>query len=274
MGWWSQVNGQWLWVHYPLSPTNAAPLVARLRASGCFGALLKYNEGNSPGDNTGYDYQAAFRALAPQLRAAGIEVAAWGYVYPGDRIGALVAAAAQDGAAFYVLDIEGEFDSPTGSADAQAVVDDIAAKAPGVHLAYAPFPYADDHPQYPYAVLDRACKVCMPQIYWRDLGTDPGTAYNHCWNSMQHLIGPAHSTWQPIGQTDNGATAAEIAEFARVCKGNGEQPIPGVSWWVLDVQPLALDAALAQTPYAQAVVPPKAPCPHQCPQCPHSHAGR
>lgn len=257
------MTGQWAWVHYPPSPTDAAPLIARLRACGCGGVLVKYNEGNSPTDNTSYDYQAAFRALAPQLVAAGIQVAAWGYVYPGDRLGTLVAAAAKDGAAFYVLDIEGEFDSPTGATDAQAILTDIAAAAPGVHLGYAPFPYADLHPLYPYEALDAACKICMPQTYWRDLGTTPGGAYNRCWVSMsaRGLIGPGHAAWQPIGQTDNGATSDDVQAFATICRHNGADPISGISWWVLDSQPTEIDAALATTAYATPKAPSAPPLP-------------
>lgn len=242
------MTGIWLWVHYPLSPTDATLLIARLRACGAAGVLLKRSEGNSATDNTGYNYEAAFNALAPQIVSAGFQVAGWSYVYPGDKLGAIVADAATHGAAFFVLDIETEFDGPNGNADAQAVLADIQAAAPNVHLGYAPFPYADDHPQYPYAVLDAGCKVCMPQVYWRDLGAaSVDEAYNHTFFSLEALN--LKCPVQPIGQTDNGATAAEVQRFAALCKNGG---IAGISIWVLDDQSADLDAALAATPYATA----------------------
>lgn len=246
------MNGQLLWVHYPPSPTDAAPLIARLQACGASGVLLKRSEGMSATDNTGYDYEASFNALAPQVIAAGYEVAAWTYVYPGDNLGAIAADAAAHGSSFYVLDIETEFETATGAADAQAVLADLASNAPNVHLGYAPFPYAADHSLYPYSVLDSGCRVCMPQCYWRDIGTDPGTCYDTCWTQMSAagLIGPGHATWQPIGETCNNATAAEVHAFAAACRNNGAQPIPGISYWVLDDQPAALDSALAATSYA------------------------
>lgn len=251
------MQGQTLWCHYPPSPSDAAPLIARLKASRCQSVALKRSEGSSNIDNQNFDYQASFNALTPQLIAAGFTVYAWTYVYPGDRLGAIVADAAAHGSAAHILDVETEFDGPNGTADITAVLADIAAVAPNVHLAYAPFPECAYHPQYPYAALDAACKVCMPQIYWCDLGMTPGSAYNACWTQMNAagLIGPGHATWQPIGQSDGGATAADIAAFAAACRNNGAQPIPGISWWVLDDQPAALDAALAATPYAGDVVP-------------------
>lgn len=242
------MNGQYLWAHYQTDP-NA--IINRLRNSGARGILLKYADGNSVVDNTPFNYQTAFRALVGPLKAAGFDVAAWSYIYPGDTIGSIVAQAEADGASFYVLDAEGEFDNPSSDSQAKAILNDITAKTK-IHLGYAPFPYCYDHPQYPYAVFDSVCKVAMPQIYWCDLGDSVDDAYNNCWEAFvaQGLIGSSHALWQPIGQTDNNATVFDVQHFAAICKGNGQQPVPGISWWVVDDQPTALDAALANGAYA------------------------
>lgn len=254
------MKGQWLWCHYP---PDAATLVARLRACGASGVLLKYHDGNSCTDNTGYDYRASFCALVGPLKAAGFGVAAWGYWYPGDTpasIAALVAQAVRDGAEWYCIDAEAEFEIPGAAGIASGILAAVKGAVPGLHLAYAPLPYADLHAAFPYHVFDSACQLCMPQIYWRDLGDSPSAAYNRCWESFSaaSLIGPGHASWQPIGQTDAGVTPGDVGTFAVACHGNGVQPISGISWWVLDDQPAEMDAAVAASPYASTVVPPAA----------------
>ena len=257
------MQGQWLWTHYP---PDAATLIARLQACKASGVLLKYHDGNSATDNTRFDYQASFRSLVGPLKAAGFGVAAWGYWYPGDTpasIAGLVAQAVADGAEWYCCDAEAEFEVAGADQIAAAILSAIRAACPGLHLAYAPLPFADLHPRYPYHAFDAGCQLCMPQIYWRDLGDAVGAAYNMCWESFQAagLIGPGHAVWQPIGQTDAGALAADVAQFAAICRGNGVQPIPGISWWCLDGQPTSMDATLAASPYAATVAPAAASTP-------------
>lgn len=258
------MQGQMLWVHYPPSPTDATPLIARLRACRASGVLLKYHDGNSATDNTGYNYQAVLRALVGPLKAAGFTVAAWGYWYPGDSpsaIAGLVQQAVADGAEWYCADAEAEFEVANAASLAAAILSAIRQVCPSLHLAYAPLPYADVQSAFPYSTFDAACQLCLPQIYWADLGDSWGAAYNRCWSSFSAagLIGNGHASWQPIGQADNGATAADVEAFAAACHGNGAQPIPGISWWVLDDQPTTIDAALAASPYAVVVSPKAAP---------------
>ena len=257
----SPLTGQALWVNHAPSQTDPAPLLQRLDACKASGVVLKYHDGTSTTDNTGWPLQATFRALAPALKRAGYKVWAFGYWYKDDTaaaISGLVRQAATDGADGYCADVESPFEFAGSDAAIAPILAAIRSSCPALPLAYTTFPYADMHPQIPWKALD-TLDIAMPQVYYAMLGAPTvDFAYNKCFLSMQAagVAGPkAHARWQPIGQTDGMATAAQAQRFAALCE-NGA--VPGISWWVLQGQPVAMDAVLAADPYAAAVVPPKA----------------
>ncbi len=247
----SYVVGLWLWSHY----ADASTLVAKLRRAGATGVILKYHEGASAKDNTGYDYQATFRAVGGPLKAAGFGVAAWGYNYPGraEEEAALIAQAFADGADWYCFDAEGEFDGQRAAAT--ALVQATRQKLPQAVLGYAPFPFADLHPGYPYAEFDAACQLCLPQIYAGLIGRKVAGAldvdgdYNHTYLSL-YGGAPLRLTSRlvPCFSVSDGETAAQIGRMAALSQNGGFR---ATAWWVLDD---ALDAALdalAASPYAR-----------------------
>lgn len=224
------MDGLWLWAHY--APADATQLVAKIKAAGAAGVLLKYHDGASATDDTGFNYQARFRSLVGPLKAAGFGVAAWGYNYP-DQPSAeaqLIAQSFADGAEWYCFDAETEFDNAAGAAAAEALGAAVrAAVGPDRRMGYAPFPIADLHPLYPYRQFDAVCQLALPQVYWRDLGVTPDAAYNRCWFGMKAL--GLKASWQPIGECGAGVASADLRRFAWLCKNGG---ITGISLWSLD----------------------------------------
>lgn len=250
------MKGLWLWAHY--LPRDPAVTVAAARAAGASGLLIKYHDGSSCTDNTGFDYRAAWLATLPALRAAGIAAAAWGYVYPGEARAqaALIGQAFADGAEFYVFDAEVEFE---GSAGGRPAAEDLigaarAAVPSGSHLAYTTFAIADLHPRFPFAAFDAACELALPQVYWASFGWTVDQAYNRCWTSMR-AAGCTHAAWQPVGQLTPPATTAQLRRFAWLCHNGG---VPGISLWLLDEMGAPAMVDVACQPYSS---PPAAPTP-------------
>jgi hypothetical protein len=248
--------GQYGWIHDLRAVLDGTPqaAVTLAQAAGLTGLLVKYNDGTgtTAGDGSGQAWQLQFRLLAPACAAAGIACIPWGYVYPGDGapFGQLVAAALHDsGQPFYVLDAEVEFDDdPNAAADARALLAAIAQAAPGVRLLYTSWGWPDQHPHFPWAVMNAGTQAFLPQIYPGLLGVDPTAAYNRTFFGGNGG-GPGIYQMQPEPAVIPAFDLSSVAALAALARNGG---FPAVTWWLLDgltpVQASQLDA----TPYARA----------------------
>ena len=81
-------------------------------------------------------------------------------------------------------------------------------------------------PGFPYSVFlgHGGAQFNLPQMYWRDIGTSVGRVYRHTYTVNRIYRRPI----RPLGQTDNGATASEIACFADY---PSRYRARGLSWW-------------------------------------------
>ena len=248
--------GQYGWIHdlRAVLDGTAQSAVTLAQAAGLSCVLVKYNDGTATtaGDGSGQAWQWQFRQLAPTCRAAGLACIPWGYAYPTDRtaFAQLVAAAMQDsGQPFYVLDAEIQFDDDANAAaDAQGLLDAIQAGAPGVALLYTSWGWPDQHPTFPWAVMNAGTQAFLPQIYPALIGAAPGATYNRAFLGGNGG-GPGIYQMQPQpGAVIPAFDTSAVATLAGLARTGG---FPAVTWWVMDGMTSAQASQLAATSYAR-----------------------
>jgi hypothetical protein len=210
----------WIWYLDRSDGGNLAAIAARAHAAGVRTLIVK------SGDGTNYWSQFSRRVVG-SLRAAGLRVCAWQYVYgthPAAEA-AVAVRAVRAGAECLVIDAESEYEGRYASA--QAYLRAVRAGAGvGYPLGLASFPYVDYHPGFPYSVfLGRGgAQFDLPQMYWRDIGASIGTVFHHTYGG--NLI--YRRAILPVGQSYGSPPPAQIGQFRATTVRYRAR---GISWW-------------------------------------------
>jgi peptidoglycan hydrolase-like protein with peptidoglycan-binding domain len=178
------------------------------------------------GDGTNYWSQFT-RLLVRELRAGGLHVCAWQYVYGTDPVGEAdtAARAVRAGAECLIIDAEAEYEGRYASATSylRELRRLVGHSYP---LGLASFPYVDYHPAFPYSVFlgPGGAQFDMPQMYWLELGAGVGTVFRHTYTENRIYRRPIY----PLGQTFGSPPADEVRLFRGLAVRYGA---PGISWW-------------------------------------------
>jgi hypothetical protein len=213
-------DGMWVWYVSKSSGGSPDAIVERARKHGVKTVYVKSGDGD--------DYWSQFsKSLIRSLRAGGLDVCAWQYVY-GDRPkdeGKVAAHAIEKGADCFVIDAEAQYEGRYSSAR-KYVRKVRAAGGDDYPVALAAFPYVDYHPAFPYSVFfgPGGAQYNLPQAYWRDIGGSVNEILDHTylWNL------PYDKPIRPLGQLYQGPSRKEIMRFRKYSRAEGA---PGVSWW-------------------------------------------
>ena len=218
--------GTWVWEVDGSGGVTA--IVEKATANGISTVYVK------SGDGTRY-WRQFDRSLAP-LKAAGLRVCAWQYVYGRRPIreARVGARAIRAGADCFVVDAEGEFEGGRGSYEgrtyraARRYMRELRRRSPrDVSVGLTSFAYVDLHSSFPYsAFLDGSdgADLLMPQVYWGAFRSRVQTAMRRTarWNSIYDVpIAPIAGTYQREPRS-------ELAEFRCL---SGALGWPGVSYW-------------------------------------------
>lgn len=107
--------------------------------------------------------------IAEVLRARGIQVWGWHYIYGDNPAGEARIAVKRctelhvDG---YVVDAESEFKLPGKAAVARTFMAALRAGLPSLPVGLSSYRYPSLHPQLPWKDFLDKCDVAMPQVYW------------------------------------------------------------------------------------------------------------
>ena len=108
--------------------------------------------------------------VAMALRAKGIEVWGWQYIY-GDNPLSEARRAAQrvDGLGLdgFVIDAESQYKESGKNVAARQYMKELRGALPSTPLALATYRYPKVHPQLPYVEFLKHCDLNMPQVYWQ-----------------------------------------------------------------------------------------------------------
>jgi putative peptidoglycan binding protein len=213
-------DGMWIWYLSKSQGGDPAAVAAQARAHGVETIFVK----SADGVNVWSQFSAANVAA---LKATGLHVCAWQFVYGTDPVGEASAAAvaAQNGADCFVIDAEGAYEGKY--AQAQRYMAALrAAVGPSYPIGLTSFPYVDYHPAFPYSVFMAPGNATfnLPQVYWKTIGdpVDVSLAHTYDWNS------PYPAPIFPLGQTYDSAPPRDIIRFRELSNAYGAR---GLSWW-------------------------------------------
>lgn len=173
------------------------------------------------------------------LRAAGIRIFGWQYIYGANNLRQSIAAAEAaiairniqlyevDG---WLLDPEGEYKRPGASAWADTYMTALRSACPDLSIGLCSYRFPTLHPELPWNNFLRHCNFHAPQVYWIQ-AHNAGDQLRRSYRELKALrdlpvvpVGAAYYDtgfhWQP--------TVAELNEFNQVAH---ELECPGISWW-------------------------------------------
>jgi hypothetical protein len=213
-------SGMWIWYVAKANGGSPARIAGRARARGIDTVFIKAGDGND-----------AWSQFTPQLIAAlkarGLDVCAWVFVYGTDPIGEarVSAEAVRRGADCLVIDAESRYEGRY--AQASTYITRLRASiGPDYPLGLASFPYVHYHPGFPYSVFlgPDGAEFNLPQIYWRAIGTtvDKAIATTYTYNRVYER------PIDPMGQLYGSPPVSEVLRFRKLALANG---FGGVSWW-------------------------------------------
>ena len=237
-------NGMWIWYVSKSQGGDLAAIAAQARSHGIGTVYIK------SADGTGLWSQFDATTVAA-LKAAGLHVCAWQFVYGTDPAGEAQAGAAAKsaGADCFVIDAEGAYEGKYAQAQQYMTTlrQLVGASYP---VGLTSFPYVDYHPGLPYSVFlgPGGATFNLPQVYWKTIGdsVDASLAHTYEWNI------PYATGIFPLGQTYDSPSAADVMRFRQLSGAYGAR---GLSWWDWQETSAAGWTALA-APIAPVAAPP------------------
>lgn len=194
-----------------------------------------FNQGKGP-SWTGPDLlQAAINAL----RAVGIKVWGWQYIYGATYLRQSIAAAEANKAVEnikrfnfdgWLIDPEGEYKRSGASVWADTYMTVLRSSCPDVPIGLCSYRFPTLHPQLPWHNFLRRCNFHAPQVYW----IQAHNAGDQLKRSVRELTALASLPVVPVGAAyydpgfDWKPTVSEMNEFDRVAH---ELNLPGITWW-------------------------------------------
>lgn len=230
------LSGKWVWIWNwrRCDGGDPAKVAARLREAGCRGALVKAHDGPR-----WFDQGRPWREIAAALRAQGLAVGGWAYLYGRDPAGEarLVGETVSYGRAdLFVLDVEAEFEGRPQAAE-ELCRRAREAVGPDFPLYYSSFAIARYHRSFPYPVFARHCQGAAPQTYWNAFGWPVQQAVQWTYEDYAALGEPPQRLFpvaglyavRPDGHAGVPYPAAEdVKAFADEAARRGS---PGLSFW-------------------------------------------
>lgn len=209
----------WVWSIASTCSGDLDAIITKARDIGASGVIVKSHDGSNVWDQ--------FASTVGTLRASGLTVGAWGYHYGDDVEGEAAAAikSIEAGADWYIIDAEIEYEGKHDQA--KQLGEKLRAIYPNFPIGYSSFPFADLHPDFPYAEFSSFCNVALPQVYWGELAPTVSV----CLQKTFDLYAAWGIPVAPVGQaypTNYVPTADDYKEFEFVSKTRGAS---GVSFW-------------------------------------------
>jgi hypothetical protein len=218
-------KGIWIWKIPNCEGGNAESIATIAKNNGFSHVLIKIADSSYAYNVDKTSGADLIPAVVDALRAKGILVWGWHYVYGYNPSGEAAIAISQckkynlDG---YVIDAEVEYTQSGREAVARSFMTALRSGIPNTPVALSTFRWPSYHSNFPYAAFLEKCDYNMPQVYWlsaRNPVYDLTKSYNEfkamsCYKPMIPT-GPAfiESGWQP--------TSSEVTAFLDCAKSLG-----------------------------------------------------
>lgn len=231
----TQLYGKHLWVWEVTACGGVDGIIKTAKETGAHGVIVKAFDGVNKWDQ--------FASSVHALKAAGLVVGAWGYVYPSNLAETAVQAAqaVTDGADYLMIDAESEFEAVGMDTVATEFGQRLRAIVPtDTVIGLTTFALQHSHRAFPYLYFAHWVDFLAPQVYWADAAMSPQAMLD---NSLNQLAGYGREIF-PVGQAYPQATPADIALFAAHAT---QRWIKGISWWSIQHMTSEIEGAVTRS---------------------------
>jgi hypothetical protein len=227
-------KGFFIWKVPNAENGNASSIANQAQSANYTHVLLKIADGTnlSNYDSTkNIDY---LPAVVSALKAKGIAVWGWHYVYGNDPLGEAQIAVQRVrdlGLAGYVIDAESQFKESGKAAAARTYLNEIKRLYSGLPLALSSYRYPSYHSTFPWSEFLPRMDMVMPQVYWEE-AHNADSQLTKCVSEYRGLAGslpiiptgPAYKTsaWTP--------TQTDINKFFNTAKSLNLPAVNFFSW--------------------------------------------
>lgn len=226
-------KGMMIW-RIPNCENGNASNIAKVAASaGLSHVLIKIANDTRP-YNLDADGKDLVAPVVDALRAKGMQVWGWHYVYGYDPLGEARIAIAQtkrftlDG---YVIDAEIEYKEAGREAVARTFMSALRRGLPSTPIALSSFRWPTYHRAFPFAAFLEKCDYNMPQVYWmqqHDAAYDLKRSVTEFKAITPYR--PIIPTGPAFGQSGWAPTASEVKTFMSTAKSLGLKAVNFYSW--------------------------------------------
>jgi hypothetical protein len=224
----------WIWKIKDIEGGDPLKIAAKAKLAGFSDVYIKVADG-------GYRYNITngvdkCPATVAALKAVGIKVWGWHYVYGYPQYEIAAARVRIDGLKLdgYIIDAEYEYkDKPN---EAQSLTNILRSSYPNLPIAIASYRFPTLHPEFPWKQFLGGCSINMPQVYWQG-AHNAGDQLERSFNEFKALnaklgVNPAY---EPVASvySEHGWTveSADVKDFLdRAEKLN----LPAVSFYCWD----------------------------------------
>jgi hypothetical protein len=211
---------------------DARLIAARAKEAGLTHLVVKIADGPTIYNGNWGDAKDYTTPVVNSLRAQGLKVWGWHYIYGDNPIGEANVAVTRihqynlDG---YVIDAEKEFELAGKKTAAKKFMTQLRAGCPDLSIALSSYRFPSLHPQVPWTEFLEQCDLVMPQVYWMK-AHNPGDQLARCVAEFQSKtpsrpVVPTGAAFREFGWNP---TDAEVLEF---CKKAKELNLSGVNFW-------------------------------------------
>jgi hypothetical protein len=210
----------WIWQLDRSSGGNLSVIADQAHSHHVSTVFIKSSDGSLP-------WQQFSPQVVSTLKAQGLRVCGWQFLYGDDPVGeaAVGAQATKTGADCLVANAETDYEGKYGQA--QLYLSSLRRSiGPEYPLGLSSFPYADQHPAFPYSVFmgPGGAQFNLPLMYWRDIGASVSSVFSNTYR----LNRPYDHPMLPLGQLHANPPAGEIQSFRDLANAYGAF---GISWW-------------------------------------------
>ena len=225
-------KGMMIWNIRNCEGGNAEQIAVVAKAAGLSNVLIKVADAANKHNvdrNTNVDLVPPVVAA---LKAAGIEVWGWHYVYgynPIDEGKMAVNRITELGLSGYIIDAETEYKLPGREDNAKAFMN-IVRPGLSVPIALCSYRFPSYHPQLPWKAFLEKCDIIMPQVYW-EKADNPGPQLQRSMREFNALLPRPIIPTGPIYKSgDWTATPAELSTFMDTARQLGCKSANFFAW--------------------------------------------
>jgi hypothetical protein len=235
-------KGMFIWQLSQCAGGDPVRLANMAQAAGFSWICIKAADGVADFNQGGAAWQGPnlLPGAVDALRAVGIKVVGWQYIYGANWLGQSIAAreaqvAVENIQRFdfdcWLIDAESHYKRKGAAAWANTYMTSLRAACPSVSLGLCSYRYPTLHPELPWADFLRRIDFHAPQVYWI-LAHNPGAQLRR---SVSELLALKHIPVVPVGSAYYDpkyptwhVTIADLDEFNATAV---EILLPGLTWW-------------------------------------------